>query len=59
MNRKDYIEGRLDKIWLNFIADIQSAIIEYNLRSESPENLNKYYKKQSFNLIQEMRKDVV
>lgn len=58
MKRIDYIENRLDKIWLNFISDTQSAIIAHTLQSETPENLNKYYKKESFNLIQEMRSDV-
>ena len=59
MGRTEYIENRLDKIWLNFVADTQSVIVEHTLRSDTPENLNKYYKKESFHLIQELRDDVI
>lgn len=56
MNRKEFVENRLNVISLNIDAEIQTIIQEHILRTESKAALNKIYKQESLKIIKEMRK---
>lgn len=55
MSRKEYVQNRLNTMYLNVYSELQSFIEEHTLRTESKEALNKIYKQESFKLIEEMR----
>lgn len=59
MSKKEKMQNRLNMIWINIISEMQSIVLEKNLKVEKKETLNKIYKQESFKLMQDLHKDVL
>lgn len=58
MSRREIIKKRLHVICVDTIVDIQYIIQQHLLHNQSKENLNKIFKQESLNIIEEMEEDV-
>lgn len=58
MSRREIIKKRLHVICVDTIVDIQYIIQQHLLHNQSKENLNKIFKQESLNVIEEMEEDV-